>query len=220
MQRSINGGVTFAKITFATAGGGVTGLVPKIQRNNEDFYAFCSSGVWRSVDDGLTWTLVQAGAFLSGGFDNTGLGVAVTAAKVYTSRDSGLTWAEVTTAGNATKDACFGAGYKRVSTNVVRNGTTVVWEVMDTTANVTDILFVNAQLGYKLRGTAIDRTLNGGYSWETLSVSGSAPTWLQMQNCGGRLGIGGGVYFGFYSPFFDATNIARVTGSQGECVGC
>lgn len=230
VQRSIDSGATFAKITFATAGVGVTVTVTKIQRNNEDFFAFTSAGIYRSVDDGLTWTLVQAGAFLSGGFDDTGLGVGVTAAKVYTSRDSGLTWAEVTSPGNAIKDACFGAGYlhvedsaagyKRVDTNTVRNGTTVTWTVMDTVANVTDILFVNAQLGYRLRGTAVDRTLNGGYTWESLSVSGSAPTWLQMQNCGGRLGIGGGVYFGFYSPFFDSANIARVTGSSGDCVGC
>jgi hypothetical protein len=228
VQRSVDGGVTFTKIQFAASGASIT--VVDIQRVNEDFFAFAKDGIWHSVNDGLTWTLVQAGVFLNGNFDDTGLGVAVTAAKVYTSRDAGLTWSEVTSPGSAIKDACFGGGYLhvvdstvgtvRVSTNVVRNGTTVVWVATDLTANVTDILFVTTQLGYRLRGTAIDRTLNGGYSWETLSVSGSAPTWVGMMNCGGRLGAGGGVYFGFYSPYFDSTNIARVTGASTECADC
>ena len=225
--RSIDGGNTWVKAIFHP---GLGGTVYRVVRNNEDFFSFSSSGIWRSVDDGLTWTVVQAGVFLNGAFDDTGLGAAVTASNVYATRDAGLTWSEITTAGSAIKDVCFSGGYlyavdsaagtMRVDTNTVRNGTTVVWDVTDLTANVTDITFVNTQLGYRLRETAIDRTLNGGYSWETLSVSGSAPTWANMQTCGGRLGAGGGVYFGFYSPFFDSTNIARMTGASKECADC
>ena len=222
VQRSIDGGVTFSKVTFGTAGGGVTGTVSKIARHNEDFFAFTATGIWRSVNDGLTWTLMQAGAFLSGAFDSTGLGAAVTASAVYTSRDSGLTWGTVTAVGTATKDATFAGGYLyvadsvagivRVATNSVRSGTAIAWTVMDTTTGVTDILFVNTQLGYRLRGAAVDRTLNGGYSWESLSVTGSAPTWAQMMNCGGRLGLAGGMYFGYYSPFFDSGGVAYGAG--------
>ena len=78
------------------------------------------------------------------------------------------------------------------------------WEVKDTTTGITRIMFASAQLGYRLRGTVIERPLNGGYSWESLSIDSDAVAFTQMVGCGGRLGVIGGRYFGYYSPFFDS----------------
>lgn len=211
--RSIDGGTTWAKVVFTTAPAGVTGLVRKIVRSGEMFFAFTSSGIWRSTNDGRSWTLVRPGSHLSGAFDGFGFGVAVNTSKVFVTRSSGKKWTEISAWGVQQKDVAVAGGYvhivdsvlgyARLGIDAVKARTAIEWEVNETITDVTDIAFVNSLLGYRLRGTNVDRTLNGGYSWETLTPVTDTPTWTQMALCGGRLGVIGDTFFGYYSPFFD-----------------
>lgn len=209
--RSTNGGTTWTKVAFASSGS--TDEVRQIARYNDDFFAFTSTGIWRSVDKGKSWSVARSGSALRGTFDGIGLGAAINRSKVFISRDSGLRWAQVNQFGESQKDAAFGggylhvvddvAGYARADVSALRHGTAPDWEVKDTTTGITRIVFASSQLGYRLRGTVIERTLNGGYSWEAMGLDSSAAAFTEMMTCGGRLGVIGGRYFGYYSPFFD-----------------
>lgn len=213
VRRTTNGGATWTKVVFGISAIGVEDQVRQIVRCNDDFIAFTSNGIWRSVDFGRSWIVARAGASKHGVFDVTGLGISVNLSKIFVSRDSGLKWTEVTRFGTHQGDGAFSegyihvvdevAGYARADISAVRNGNTIEWEVKDDTPGITRIVFANSQLGYRLRGTAIDRTLNGGYSWETLSMDDTAAPFSNLSCCGGRLGVIGERYFGYYSPFFD-----------------
>lgn len=221
--RSIDGGETWEKIVFAVSVL-VADTVIEIVRYKDAFITLGSSGIWRSTDDGRTWRKVQSGAMLGGAFDDTGLGIAITANRVYVSRSAGQTWKEVTAVGGSQRDVAFGGGYLHVAdvvggyyrspTSTLRKGTTVVWESMDSVSGLTDIAFASAQLGYRLRSGSLERTLSGGYSWDAVSVSGTPPAFTQISLCGGRLGLAGGSYFGYYSPFFDSDPLYAAVGSN------
>lgn len=227
VKRSTDGGANWTEVLFETAAALKTGAVNQIVRYQEDLFAFTALGIWRSVNDGLSWTQVDATeGFLASATDGAGFCMAVTATKLYYSTDGGLHWSELTTdPGGALKDVAItggyahvvdsAAGYSRCPVSLIKQND-AAWEVMDTTTGITDILFCSRVLGYRLRGTAIDMTINGGYSWKEVNVAGAAPTFAQMFSCGGRLGIAGGVYFGYFTPFYDTANYT--VGSNG--CGC
>ncbi len=227
IKRSLDGGATWAEVKFGTAGVATTVAINKIIRYQDDFCAFTGNGIYRSTNDGLTWTQVDTTTlFLNGAIDDNGFGVAVTAAALYVTTNGGALWSELTdNPGSAMKDVALvggyvhvvdsTAGYFRATIPAVKKDD-AVWETRDATSGVTDIMFCSRMMGYRLRGTAIDRTINGGYSWEAVSVTGTAPTFAAMASCGGRLAVAGGVYFTYYNPFFDDSSYV---GSGGGC-GC
>lgn len=227
VKRSTDGGTTWTEVVFATAAALKTGTVSQILRYADDFFAFTALGIYRSINDGLTWTLVDATeGFLRCAMDENGFGVAVTAAALYYTTNGGLNWSELTdNPGSAMKGVALAGGYVHVvdSTAGYFRSTipnvkvdAAVWETMDATAAITDIMFCSRMMGYRLRGTAVDRTVNGGYSWDAISVSGSAPTFTSMNSCAGRLAPVGGVYFGYFDPYFTTSSYS---GAAGDC-GC
>jgi peptidoglycan hydrolase-like protein with peptidoglycan-binding domain len=227
VKRSTDGGATWSEVVFATAGEGVTGAVNQIIRVQDDLLAFASTGIWRSTDDGSSWSSVDANTgFVRGIVDENGFGVAVNLAKVFYTTDGGVRWAELTTdPGAALKGVALAGGYVHVvdsttgyfrSTIPAVKQNDAVWEEMDDTAGVTDILFCSRAMGYRLRGTVLERTITGGYSWEVVSVGGSAPTFVKMATCGGRLAVAGGVYFAYFNPYFDTSTYV---GAGSDC-GC
>lgn len=229
IKRSLDGGTTWSEVVFDTAGLATTVGVNQIIRYQDDFLAFTDDGVYRSTNDGLTWTQVDANTgMLSGALDENGFGVAVTAATLYITTNGGITWSALTVdpGGTAMKDVAIVGGYAHVVDSAIGyfratvpalKADEAVWTEMDSTAGITDIMFCSRMMGYRLRGTSLDRTLNGGYSWEEVSVTGSAPTFAQMATCGGRLAIAGGVYFTYFNPYFDTSTYV---GSGGGGCGC
>lgn len=227
VKRSTDAGATWAESKFATAGVGTTGTVSQIIRVQDDLLAFTALGIWRSTDDGLTWSSVEATTgFVRGAVDENGFGVAVNLAKMFYTTDGGLRWAELTTdPGAALKGVALAGGYVHVVDSTAGyfratipsvKSNAAVWETMDTTASVTDIMFCSRVMGYRLRGTVLERTISGGYSWEAVSVGGSAPTFVKMASCGGRLAVAGGVYFTYFNPYFDTSTYV---GAGSDC-GC
>lgn len=227
VKRSTDGGATWSNAKFGTAGSGVTGMVSQIIRFQDDLLAFTAAGIWRSTDDGLSWSLVEATTgFVRGVMDDNGFGVAVNLAKMFYTTDGGVRWSELKTdPGSALKGVAIAGGYVHVvdstagyfrATIPAIKENAAVWETMDTTAGITDIMFCSRVMAYRLRGTVLERSLTGGYSWSAVSVGGSAPTFTKMASCGGRLAIAGGTYFAYFNPYFDSSTYV---GSGSDC-GC
>jgi Sortilin, neurotensin receptor 3, len=90
-----------AGATWSSAGGGPSGTVRKIlihPSSTNIVFAACTNGVWRSVNNGTSWTLVHSGSKEDIEFkpDNPDIMYA-TGNDVYRSIDNGVTWTNIGT---------------------------------------------------------------------------------------------------------------------------
>ena len=137
---------------------------------------------WSVSDDGLTWTNVQAGVFLSGGFDNTGLGVLVR---------SGGPAREVVLTGNRIVGTRPGVVQNAQGQGSVGDGIAVLTGTDGIGSHAVlqgNTVYGNSRLGILLHGTGTTCEANGnvflagnGYSGELSSLVSGSPDFLYQQ---------------------------------------
>jgi len=158
------------------------------------------AGLWKSIDDGVSWTQLIAGTFLDVYFTVDGTGVAITATDTYYSTDSGASWVTLTASGlTAQTDVQLVNGMIWVSGGdgmayTRDQGTN--WTVINTDA-WDDFVFLTCYVGYRLTGAGntvgpLQYTLDGGVTWWDLTISGwVAEDLIVLAACYDRLMIGG-----------------------------
>lgn len=160
------------------------------------------NGLWKSIDDGVSWTQVLTGTFLDVYFTIGGTGVAITATDTYYSTDDGATWVVLDASGltaqtkvqkvNGTIWVTGGDGM------AYTRDQGVTWTIINTDA-WDDMLFLTCYIGYRLTGSGntvgpLQYTMDGGVTWWDLDISGWVDEDLVvLAACYDRLMIGGGV---------------------------
>lgn len=175
----------------ATRGGGLFALDAQ-----HIWLASASGYIYFSADGGLTWTAQESGTIAVGNYTqvhfadkNNGIAVGASGITAFTN-NGGQTWYAGGVPVVANLNTCFIIDSQRawVGTATGRlfyttdGGTTwterLGWVGAGTGA-VTDIQFLNEYVGFMAKNSAapvgtIYRTINGGYSWETLTTPTNA----------------------------------------------
>lgn len=159
------------------------------------------AGLWKSIDDGISWTLLIAGTFLDVYFTVDGTGVAITATDTYYTTDGGATWALLTASGlTAQTKVQLVNGMIWVSGGdgmAYTRDQGVNWTIINTDA-WDDFLFLTCYVGYRLTGAGntvgpLQYTMDGGVTWWDLDIYGwTDEDLIVLAACYDRLMIGGG----------------------------
>lgn len=243
VQVSYDRGETWAHRTIATATGGTTGTVAEITRYADDYIACTGAGIYRTYNRGTSWQKVCATAdFIACKIDSTGFGVAVRPTQLWFTKDGGMHWTALTgNPGSDLKDVAINGGYVHVVDSTsgyfrslvsdVRYGAPS-WTLMDATEDVTKIVFQSRLIGYRLRDIYVDRTINGGYTWEQIMQGDVSETALMVSSvdllaiddslvalassvstsfttlttCGDHVLMAGNSYVAHYNPFYETEN--------------
>jgi hypothetical protein len=162
------------------------------------------AGLWKSVDDGVSWTQVLAGTFVDVHFDEDGNGVAITATLTYFSNNEGANWVQLGSSGLSSQ-----ADVQKVNGIIwVSGGDGMAytrdqgqnWTVVNTDA-WDDMLWLSCNVGYRVTGAGntvgpLQYTLDGGVTWFDLDINGYVNEDLVvLAACYDRLMIGGASEF-------------------------
>ena len=156
--------------------------------------------LWKSIDDGVSWTEILEGTFVDVFFTEDGVGLAATATAIYRSTDGGVSWGELTASGLTAQTVVaevngriWVAGGDGMAYSSDQGQT---WTVISTDA-WNDMLWLNCYIGYRLAGTAntlgpLQYTMDGGTTWWDLDITGYGREDLNvLAGCYDRLLIAG-----------------------------
>lgn len=136
-----------------------------------------SSNMWKSTDNGLTWSVAFTSGALGRAIDTDGAGVWVTAGTSFRrSIDDGVTWATVTGATH------YGLRTDRDGVWVAVGGSGSIWRSEDNGASFTSITPLNAELLLRVdtddqgvwvavsNSGGIIRSADNGVTWDSMIV--------------------------------------------------
>jgi len=162
------------------------------------------AGLWKSTDDGVSWTQVIAGTFTDVYFTVNGYGVAITSTATYFTTDGGVTWVLLTASGLTSQTTVQKVGGRIWVSGgdgiayTEDQGTT--WVTPNTDA-WNDMLWLTCYVGYRVAGAGntagpLQYTMDGGNTWWDLTITGYGSQDLNgLVGCYDRLLIAGDTGF-------------------------